>query len=761
LASAQPYTIAELPPLADDTYCGAYALNESGQAAGYSGSRAVIWTQGLPANIQSIAAEFSVTYALNDFGQAAGDFFPTVSNSGAFFSQGTTMQPIIPPAGEYISEAYAMNNSGVVVGLGGVASAGYRWQAGTFNSFSFLPGDYEARPVAINNLGSSAGASIGPNGRRPVYWLFTTPTLIPLPAGNIGQGDAWGINDRGDVVGTYSTSNGTRSFIWNASSGTQALPIPPGAQNVYASALNNAGVVVGNADTRAVIWLKNSTGNFEIADLLPLVTNGSGWDRLNLYAVNEAGQIAGEGRHNGAWRGFIISPGALAEPKISTSFVNRDDPFSRWSSNVPLAEAEPVYAGQNTGDLVAWRVENAPPGASFKWSAVQTAGLTHQTIQGPEGVDVTSWSLLDAKLDWPPGTYELRCVITPPAAPAITLTSTQVVGWRTADYLVVGQIKPVNDYELSLARQLILKSALVSSYLAPKESFISAASKLLLLGLPLDINAKIWTGFQFANYGDVTGLKTPAHTPLRPANIEDKYWMVQGLLNDFPDLVSLDNLVAGEDLDNLLSERSYRMYIQGQLRYRLSTGGKIDVDSIKLLDGGWDVGPTKFQQAPQKLRQFSVSARGVEWDLEGNSEQSFITSETAPASGRLVINSANDSVSYYVAGRVGLEGRVPNYALFQRDAPYIFANIITALGPDGRDSDSRINLSVDSSWKAGTVTGTSHFNDIRIYVRDYGDERRRFALAPGGHLSIDDQLAAFLNSGSSTWPGPPPPVDTH
>ncbi len=66
LASAQAYTITELPPLADDTYCGAYAINENGRAAGYSGSRAVIWTNGVPADIQTLFADYSVAYGLND-----------------------------------------------------------------------------------------------------------------------------------------------------------------------------------------------------------------------------------------------------------------------------------------------------------------------------------------------------------------------------------------------------------------------------------------------------------------------------------------------------------------------------------------------------------------------------------------------------------------------------------------------------------------------------------------------------------------------
>ena len=170
------------------------------------------------------------------------------------------------------------------------------------------------------------------------------------------------------------------------------------------------------------------------------------------------------------------------------------------------------------------------------------------------------------------------------------------------------------------------------------------------------------------------------------------------------------------------------------------------------------MGPTKFQRAPQFLAPNGViTVKGVEIDLQGNSQQTLITSESSPNSGGVFMNLANTSVSFFIAGRIGLEGRVPNYALIQRDAPFIYTEIVSAIGSDGRDTRARVRVSVDKTWHPNApTTGTTHFNEIRIYRRDYADPERRFQLTEGGFMPITGQLEGFLLSGSSTWPGTHP-----
>lgn len=306
--SAQTYTITELPPLTGDTYSGAFALNENGQAAGHSEGRAVIWTNGVPLNIHTMAAtSSSVAFALNDSGYAAGDISPGATNSGGFIWRGSSMERIIPPPGQYIVEAYAMNNVGTVVGTGGT-TFGWRWNSGSYLSLNRLPGDHSAYPYAINAFGIAAGRSSGPGGSRPVTWVGSSPQALALPAGAT-NGLAWGINDLGVVVGEFYPGAGSKPFFWSSGLGAQALPLPAGTTTGLAWSLNDAGTVIGDAGGAPVVWRKNSSGNYEAVLVAPQISNGTGWSGLSLFAINEAGQIAGDGVFNGNLRGFILTRG--------------------------------------------------------------------------------------------------------------------------------------------------------------------------------------------------------------------------------------------------------------------------------------------------------------------------------------------------------------------------------------------------------------------------------------------------------------------
>ncbi|MDP2137225.1 MAG: alpha/beta hydrolase [Candidatus Didemnitutus sp.] len=315
---AQNYSALILEPLDEHTYSGAYAINANGQAAGRSENLAVIWTNGVPRNIHALPANSSVAFALNDAGQAAGDVSSAGTNSGAFFWTGTSMQRILPPPGYFVQEAYAMNNSGMVVGTGG-PTGGYRWQAGNFQHLEPLGGDWSARPVAINNFGLITGTSRGRDGRRPVIWTSGSPQLVPLPAGGVG-GHAWGLNDGGVIVGEFylGGSNDSRPFYWSPGTGTHALPLPDDATDGFAWAINNAGVIVGEADGQAVIWRKNAQAAYEVAVMERLLLNGTEWSDLFLSAINEEGQIAGDGFFQGNQRGFVLTPGPALRLDIRT-----------------------------------------------------------------------------------------------------------------------------------------------------------------------------------------------------------------------------------------------------------------------------------------------------------------------------------------------------------------------------------------------------------------------------------------------------------
>lgn len=746
-SQAQTYQITELAPLGSSFYSRATAINNSGQVGGSSNYGAALWTNGVPT---VVPGGFQV-FAMNDAAHMAGQPYndPAIHSAGGYFD-GTTMVPIAPPAGWWLLYSVGINNGDAIVGQLGPAqfegTTAFLWQKGSFTFLPALSGDVASFAVAVNDSNVAVGNS-QTQTMMPVRWVGGVPQAL-------GRFDpdtynsATAINNAGVIVG----QSGNVAFVWDETHGLQPLPLGGGAES-YPIAIKSGGDILGMIDDNPVVWKSGAQGYtiVNIGDHLPALAE---WSQLEFAGMNDSGEICGSGIHNGNYRGFVISSGT---PTLETAYVDRDNPLNDWSTNRVMDTPQPVYAGDLNGDLIAWRIKNAPAGASFAWTAQQTAGLTHQTITGPHGTDQNQWALTDGELNWAPGTYHITCVITPPASAATTLATDQVLGWRTPEYVVVGQVRPIHDYDLSLARAIILNQAIVTSYMNPRESYLTAAAKLALLALPPSVNTRIWIAFQYLHYA-TSGASAPSFVPLRGAEDSDKYWMIQTMLDDYPDLVSLPDTLQPADLDQLTAQRSYRMFSHTQFRYLLNAAGTIDPASVTPVLKAWDIGPTKFAQAPEALRNLDVTVRGTEFDLSGNSQQSFITGEVGAGSGGLYMNASNTVFSFFMSGRVGIEGRVPNFALMGRDAPFIFAEVITAIGPDGRDTGSRIRLSVDQRWfPDGTVTGNNHFNEIRIFKRDYSQAGYgQFVLARNGLLEIANQLPAFLASGSTTWPGAAP-----
>lgn len=590
------------------------------------------------------------------------------------------------------------------------------------------------------------------NRNLPVKWVYTTPELVPLPVG-FTRGHASGINDAGEISGGYAGGTGSRPYVWSPVTGATPLPLLPGTTGGTTYAINNAGAIVGELNRNPVIWQKGATG-YQASFVLPNVTNRSGWSGLILTDINDSGQITGVGTFFGQSRGFVLTPQAVLS--LSASAVNRDDPTTDWNSRTQLPATQAVYAGAQTGDLVSWQVEGALPGASFRWTASKIAGPAFETIAGPSGIGLSQWAFTDGSFDWSPGTWRVDCEISQSGQAPTVLSRQQVVGWRTQEYVVTGQVKPIFDYEISDARRRLLNIGLVISHISAKDTKLSALAKVTMLGLPVEANAKIWAAYQLFRYQSSVGAQQVA---LHAVREEDKFWMIQTMLSEFPDLVELGQEMTLAQLQQLKEQRSYRMYSRSQVRYRVDSSGRIEAGSLVAIHQESDSGPTKLYRFSQELVPVAVRVKGVEFELQPNAEQIFISSESAPSSGQLFPSgpAGSDRVLQYTAGRVGLEGRVPTFALFGRDAPFIYNRIVTRLGADGRDAGSFIRVSVDKTWHPnGLVIGKAHFNEIRIYRRDYVGDEHNFVLQSNGFMPIAGQLSSFIASGSPTWPGLPP-----
>jgi probable HAF family extracellular repeat protein len=172
----------------------------------------------------------------------------------------------------------------------------------------------EITASAISPQGRVAGTVHTSAGDRAAYWDATNvginlPGLGGISSVDIGvlpdgsDGHGYGASDAGDVVGSSSLPWGEHAFRWVAGS-IADLKTLPDATDSAANAVNLYGFVVGRSGGKAIIWDQFDN----IIDLNERIPPASGWTLTEAHAINNAGQVAGEGIHDGKTRAFLLLP---------------------------------------------------------------------------------------------------------------------------------------------------------------------------------------------------------------------------------------------------------------------------------------------------------------------------------------------------------------------------------------------------------------------------------------------------------------------
>jgi uncharacterized membrane protein len=103
-------------------------------------------------------------------------------------------------------------------------------------------------------------------------------------------GNAYGINDSGQITGFGSNGTNLQAFIGTAA-GITPIPVPAGWTNAYAYGINNSGQITGTlADSR--LGLRAFIGTAAGITLIPLP---AGWTYSEAQGINDSGQITGFG----------------------------------------------------------------------------------------------------------------------------------------------------------------------------------------------------------------------------------------------------------------------------------------------------------------------------------------------------------------------------------------------------------------------------------------------------------------------------------
>ncbi|MGC8783039.1 MAG: hypothetical protein ACP5RN_01435 [Armatimonadota bacterium] len=354
VAHAQ-YTITDLGAITANGQSRGYGINNLGEVVGWSDGHAFFWTGGVMIDLGVLSGTASEGRDVNDLGQVVG-WTDTAQARHPFIWQDLNgnrqadpgeMVDLRPIPNTWQGRAYGINNTGHVVGWSAINPDGvyhaFRWSynpGGWWDWFDLgnITGNPDEISLAndINNLGQVVGGSGSAGSRRafrtqPYAAINPLTDALPyLPNGTISE--AFGINDRGQVVGFSNTRVGTstltRPVLWE---GTTVIDLGTlGGNTGRAFGINQLGHVVGhsylsdNVSLRAFLWVDGVLRNLN--DLLPA---GSGWVLNEARAINNFGQITGYGAHNGITRAFLMTP-------VPTAVTVNMDGYTGDYSRLPL-----------------------------------------------------------------------------------------------------------------------------------------------------------------------------------------------------------------------------------------------------------------------------------------------------------------------------------------------------------------------------------------------------------------------------------------
>lgn len=295
--------------------------------------------------------------------------------------------------------AWALNNQGEVVGYlstpgeGGDEDRAFLWlpkpayglPAG-FNELDSLIEGGESYALGINDAGQVVGWSdtqfdsgSGNPVIHAVLWANGTVTNLGSPGGDYIPSRANAINELGQVAGTgdWGLFGGNSSwFLWLPSAayglsvGMNDLSPSPGASIGFASAINEAGQIVGEWFNDALpghgmVWLPSAAYGLPagVSSLLALDS---------LADINIAGQMIGTGDSAGKMRALRWDSGAV------TDLGSLDGTYSYAS------------AINRTGVAVGSSSTPEPGGHAFRWTNGVMTDLNDLIVPG------SGWELRDA-----------------------------------------------------------------------------------------------------------------------------------------------------------------------------------------------------------------------------------------------------------------------------------------------------------------------------------------------------------------------------
>ncbi len=358
------FTTIDVPPGA---FTLAFDINDGGEIVGIGGAfnapRGFIrGADGTFTAIDVPNSRRTVALGINNRGQVVGQYSPVDGRFRGFLFDAGTYTDVVAPDAQSETIVFDITDGGRLAGAFDLVRHYYlQDRRGAFTTIDHPDSVLAEEAGGINNRGQIVGSYFDrTNTERGFLRDGKGFTTIEVPGAQ--QIFAFRINDRGQVVGLYTTDGVTiHGYLWD--DGALTTIDVPGAVSTAALDIDSRGRTVGDyLDAGGMVhgFLREPEGTFTTIDV-PGAVNPS------INGINERGQMTGNFiSEGGGQHGFLLDGGVVT----TIEFPGAEQTFT-----IGLNNRGQVLGGTTDGRNFVW--ENgrftllaSPPGVFQDWFPV-------------------------------------------------------------------------------------------------------------------------------------------------------------------------------------------------------------------------------------------------------------------------------------------------------------------------------------------------------------------------------------------------------